>query len=166
MIRQQRGVGMMEVLVALFILAIGVLGFSVLQLRALQATAEATDRTMAMTIARDLTDRMRVNRLALADYTAAINTTSSTTIRSCVGAARTYTPDCDAKAMAAYDVSQIKIKAAELGQNIVMKRCDGSARTCVYVAWGQTELDADDVSQCMEDGIYKPDAQCLVMEAF
>lgn len=166
MIKQQRGVGMMEVLVALFILAIGVLGFSVLQLRALQATAEATDRTMAMTLARDLTDRMRVNRLALGDYTTAINTTSDATVSNCVGAAITYAPNCDAKVMAVYDASQIKRKAAELGQSVVMKRCDGSARTCVYVAWGMTEIDADDVSQCMEDGVYKPDAQCLVMEAF
>lgn len=164
MMKQQRGVGMMEVLVALFILAIGILGFSVLQLRALQATAEATDRTMAMTVARDLTDRMRINRLALSDYMTAINTKQAET--DCVGSATTYIPACDSLKMAKYDATQILNKAASLGQTVIMKTCDGSKRACVYVAWGNTKINKDNVSACMVSGVYKPDAQCLVMEAF
>lgn len=164
MIRQQRGVGMMEVLVALFILAIGVLGFSILQLRALQATAEATDRTMAMTVARDLTDRMRINRLALSDYISAINSKQSET--GCMGSAASYKPNCDSLKMAKYDATQILTKAESLGQSIIMKKCDGSSRVCIYIAWGSTVIAADDVSDCMSSGVYKPDSQCLVMEAF
>ena len=83
LVKVQRGVGMVEVLVALLVLAIGVLGFSALQLRALQATAEATDRTMAMNLARDLADRIRINRLGLADYTSAINNKTTETIKVC-----------------------------------------------------------------------------------
>lgn len=64
----QKGVGLMEVLVALFILALGVLGFSALQLRAMDAAQEATEYTVAMNNARDLAERMRVNRTALSDY--------------------------------------------------------------------------------------------------
>ena len=105
----QKGVGLVEVLVALFILAIGVLGFSALQLRALQATTEATDRTMAMTVARDLTDRMRINRLALADYETAINNKATET--DCVGSAVSYKPACDKTKMAKYDAKQILDKA-------------------------------------------------------
>lgn len=69
----QKGVGLMEVLVALFILALGVLGFSALQLRAMDAAQEATEYTVAMNNARDLAERMRVNRTALSDYKNAIN---------------------------------------------------------------------------------------------
>jgi len=166
MIKQQRGVGMMEILVALFILAIGVLGFSVLQLRALQATAEATDRTMAMNVARDLTDRIRINRLALNDYVAAINASSGQAVISCMGEAAAYKPDCGPSAMAKYDAAQIRGKTDDLGQTIVLRPCDGSTRTCIYIAWGRTEINKDKVSACMANGVYKPDAQCLVMEAF
>lgn len=164
MMQHQKGVGLVEVLVALFILAIGVLGFSALQLRALQATTEATDRTMAMTVARDLTDRMRINRLALADYATEINGKATET--DCVGSAVSYKPACDKAKMAAYDAKQILDKAESLGQTVIMKQCDGSSRTCVYVAWGKTSITKDSVSTCMVDGVYKADAQCLVMEAF
>ncbi len=50
--KSQRGVGLMEVLVSLVILAIAVLGFAALQFRALDAIQEANDRTAAMTLAR------------------------------------------------------------------------------------------------------------------
>lgn len=166
MIRSQYGVGLMEVLVALFILAIGVIGFSILQLRALQAMTEATDRTMAMTVARDLTDRMRINRLALNDYISAINTPNGQATVSCLGSATSYKPDCEPDKMAIYDASQIRAKANSLGQTIIMKKCDGSSRTCVYIAWGKTSITKEDVSTCMVNGVYKADAQCLVMEAY
>jgi len=49
----QRGMGMIEILVALLILAIGILGFIALQYRALEASAESTSRVQAITLARD-----------------------------------------------------------------------------------------------------------------
>ncbi|MCH7332381.1 type IV pilus modification protein PilV [Acinetobacter modestus] len=164
MIRQQHGIGMVEILVALFILAIGVLGFSALQLRALQATAEATDRTTAMTTAKDLTDRMRINRLGINDYISSINNKQTET--DCIGTSTTYQPACDVTKMAKYDATQILTKANNAGQTIIMKQCDGSSRTCIYIAWGKTVITKDDLSTCMLNGIYKPDAQCLVMETF
>lgn len=164
MIKSQYGVGLMEVLVALFILAVGVVGFSVLQLRALQAMTEATDRTMAMTVARDLTDRMRINRLALNHYITAINTKQSET--GCLGSSSTYVPACDGQKIAKYDATQILSKAESLGQTIVMKQCEGSSRTCIYIAWGKTAITKDDISTCMANGVYKAGAQCLVMEAY
>lgn len=59
--RAQRGVGMVEVLVALLLLAIGVLGFTALQLRAVSASMEASNQVLALNLARDLTERMRAN---------------------------------------------------------------------------------------------------------
>ena len=160
----QRGVGMIEVLVALVILAIGVLGFSALQLRSMEATTEASNRTMAMNLARDLSERIRINRLGLADYVTAIN--DKTVEVGCVGSADIYEPNCDKTKMANYDATEVIAKAAEKGQTIIMKKCDGSDRTCIYVAWGKTTITKDDVSACMASGTYKPNAQCLVMEAF
>lgn len=71
--KSQRGVGLMEVLVSLVILAIAVLGFAALQFRALDAIQEANDRTAAMTLARDLAEKIRVNRTQLSKYKSEIN---------------------------------------------------------------------------------------------
>lgn len=57
----QKGVGLVEVLVALLLLAIAVLGFAALQLKAVDASAEANQQVLALTIARDLAERMRAN---------------------------------------------------------------------------------------------------------
>ncbi len=70
----QKGVGLMEVLVALVILAIGVLGFSALQLKGMEAAQEANEQAIAVNFASDLAERMRVNRSALSQYATFINT--------------------------------------------------------------------------------------------
>lgn len=64
----QRGVGLMEILVALLVLAIGVLGFIALQYRAVEATSESGYRVQAINLARDMAERIRVNRGAIAAY--------------------------------------------------------------------------------------------------
>ena len=48
MIRNQRGVGLVEVLVALVLLGIAVLGFTALQIRAVAASADAGQNIQAM----------------------------------------------------------------------------------------------------------------------
>ncbi|MDR2061241.1 MAG: type IV pilus modification protein PilV, partial [Acinetobacter sp.] len=58
---KQQGVGLVEVLVALVLLAISVLGFAALQLRAVDSSLEANKQVIALTIARDLAEKMRAN---------------------------------------------------------------------------------------------------------
>ena len=52
--KKQLGVGLTEILVALLILAISVLGFIALQYRAIEAMTEGENRIQAINIARDL----------------------------------------------------------------------------------------------------------------
>lgn len=56
---RQRGVGLVEVLVAVLLLSIAVLGFSALQLRAVGATDESLVRTKSLTVVRNLAEVMR-----------------------------------------------------------------------------------------------------------
>ena len=164
--KQQLGVGMFEVLVALFILAIGVLGFSALQLRAVDATIEANEKTVAMSLARDLAERIRINRLALENYRTAINTRVTNNTCFPTNPAVSYAPTCTPALMAQYDAREILALATNQNQQIVMRNCDGSERVCIYVAWGNTNITSDNVTQCMVSGSYRPDAKCVVMEAF
>lgn len=55
----QRGVGLIEVLVAVLLLSIAILGFSALQMRAISATEESLVRTKSLTVVRNLAEVMR-----------------------------------------------------------------------------------------------------------
>lgn len=55
----QRGVGLVEVLVAVLLLSVAVLGFSALQIKAVSATDESLVRTKSMTVVRNLSEVMR-----------------------------------------------------------------------------------------------------------
>jgi type IV pilus assembly protein PilV len=65
---RQSGFTMVEVLVALVVLAIGLLGIAALYLNSLQSGRTAIYRTQAVNLAADLADRIRANRTAQAAY--------------------------------------------------------------------------------------------------
>ena len=58
----QRGATLVEVLVALLVLSIGLLGVAALQVNALQTNQGAHVRSQASVLAYDIADRMRANR--------------------------------------------------------------------------------------------------------
>lgn len=61
--RRVRGVTLIEVLVALVIVAVGLLGLAGLQVRGLSIQKDAHGRAIATQLALDLADRMRANRV-------------------------------------------------------------------------------------------------------
>lgn len=65
---KQTGFTMVEVLVALVVLAIGLLGIAALYLNSLQSGRTAIYRTQAVNLAADLADRIRANRTAQVAY--------------------------------------------------------------------------------------------------
>lgn len=58
----QRGFGLIEILVALLMLAIGLLGMASLQTTSLQQTTGSQTRTQAILLANDIVERIRANR--------------------------------------------------------------------------------------------------------
>ena len=169
--KSQRGVGLMEVLVSLVILAIAVLGFAALQFRALDAIQEANDRTAAMTLARELAEKIRVNRTQLSKYKSEINAPGNATTKNCIradgsGASVTNTPMCTRTELATFDASQILGVAKQKNMTIIISDCHGGDRQCVYVAWGETAITATSQANCMVSGVYVAGAKCLVMEAY
>lgn len=61
---RSRGLTLVEILVALIILSIGLLGLASMQTASVKFSTSAYQRTQATAIAYDLVDRMRGNRLA------------------------------------------------------------------------------------------------------
>ena len=60
--RANRGFTLIEVLVAMLVLAVGLLGVAALQLRGLQYNHDAYLRSQSSILAYDIADRMRLNR--------------------------------------------------------------------------------------------------------
>ncbi len=65
---RQRGVGLVEVLIAVLILAIGLLGLASMQTNGMRMTNGSMSRSQAVFLANDIAERARANRTNRADY--------------------------------------------------------------------------------------------------
>ncbi|WP_336930393.1 type IV pilus modification protein PilV [Acinetobacter tandoii] len=176
--KYQAGVGLMEVLVALLLLAIGVLGYVALQLRAIDASSEALTKSQGILILRGLAENIRANGAGQANYATAVRGYTSITATPTAPTPSCFNPStlCTPAQMANYDAYNAAKSAFEIGMKITMADCPGVAsapvrRQCLYAAWDNTTITATssaaDVSQCMSsNGIYVNTARCLMMEAY
>lgn len=172
---QQRGVGLIEVLVAVLLLSVAVLGFSALQLRAISATDESLIRTQALSIIRGLSENMRANSQQIGTYQTTIND-ETRSVESCT--------QCNAKEIAINEsvaaVEQLKAH----GMSVQMVACPGTASfsevKCIIAAWGDTKAMLDDAvdpsgpapiepdaNACANEyGIYKSGSNCIIVETY
>lgn len=178
--KAQAGAGLLEVLVALILLAIGILGYVALQIRAMDASSEALSKSQAMMIMRGLAENIRVNNSQASQYPVFVrsysNYSSATAApTSCFNAA------CTPSQLAQFDAYQAARNADQLGMKITMTNCPGvtttmaQQRQCLFVFWGKTSpvittnagVTSADVSSCMStDGVYANNSNCLMMEAY
>lgn len=105
--KSQNGFTMVETLVALVVLAIGLLGIAALYLNSLQAGRSAIYRTEAVNLAADLADRIRSNRTALAAY-ANVFTDAPADVAACY-----TTAGCTPAQLAASDLNRWKADIAQ-----------------------------------------------------
>lgn len=164
-INYQRGVGLIEVLVAMLVLSIGVLGFIALQYRAVEVTLESTYRVQAINIARDLAERVRVNRGVIDTYMAEIEDPDeqTTSTKNC------FTENCTTAELADFDVAQVATRTRSVGMTMNVIECQGNSdgRNCVYVAWGDTSAtDGTGEGDCTNSTAYNPASTCLIMELY
>ncbi len=75
---RQRGVGLIEILVTVLIMATALLTLSSLQMRSLQFNQSAYLRSQANILAYDIIDRMRLNRNHITEYVIDYNTGAPT----------------------------------------------------------------------------------------
>lgn len=93
-VRRQRGISMVESLVALVVIGVGMLGIAGLYLSSLQSSRTAKLRSYAVELAGSIADKIRANRDAAAAYDT-----------SKYGGAP-KTKDCDTKTCLAADIAQ------------------------------------------------------------
>ncbi|TGP43646.1 type IV pilus modification protein PilV [bacterium M00.F.Ca.ET.230.01.1.1] len=190
----QKGIGLVEVLVALLLLAIAVLGFSAMQMTAVKATDESLMRTRALTVLRGAAEMMRANIDGIPAFKTAINGTATTltntdtsnvaiTKDSCMTGG---TPvSCTIKQLAVKDALTVKQYATDNELNVSIVTCPGTGTTtttvasvtttlsgqerqCFVASWGTTNATlGTDTNDCADaNGVYKVGAQCFIMEAY
>lgn len=165
--QSQQGVGLIEVLVALMLLAIAVLGFTAMQMTAVKATDESLMRTRALTVMRGAAEMMRANAEGIPAFKTAINGTATTvtntdtsnvaiTKDSCISGG---TPaSCTIKQLAVKDALTVKQYATDNELSVGMATCPntrttvtnadnttttttsaGQDRQCLIASWGDTD---------------------------
>ena len=105
--RFQRGFSLVEVLIALVIMSVGMLGIAGLYVQSLQAGRTSMFRHFAVTLAGDVADRIRANPTAGVAYNHAANATG--TDNNCV----TGGVICNSADMAANDIFLWQAQASE-----------------------------------------------------
>lgn len=141
---RQRGTSLIEALVALLVLALGVLGMAAVQTRAL-ATARTTNlRALAIQAAEDLQDRIQANS-ELRHAPALVNPYVTTW-----GPPPAIDTDCASEPcgglqLAAYDLVQWKNELARslpAGDGLVFASTKDTNQLGILVAWTQTKAEA------------------------
>ncbi|MDM1342395.1 type IV pilus modification protein PilV [Acinetobacter pseudolwoffii] len=172
--KNQKGVGLIEVLVSLLVLAIGILGFVILQARAIEATGESAQRIQAINIARDIAERIRANRDGWAKYKVEFASTAKQKDGSKSCATATNTDVCTADELADFDAREVESYASQLGMSISVQQCQKANtgdhdRQCVYVAWNNTiagNSATDSETACTKGTAYQVKSACLIMEIY
>lgn len=103
-----RGFSLVEVLIALVVMSVGMLGIAGLYVQGLQAGRTSTFRHHAVTLAGDVADRIRANPIAGAAYDHAANAPGDDSNNCVAGGV-----DCDAASMAAHDIFLWQAQAAD-----------------------------------------------------
>lgn len=146
MMNKQKGVGLIEIIASLVILAIAAMGFIALQYRTLEMASESLNRVEAVNIARNLSERMYVSR---ASYVNCLK------------------DSCSSNTFTGKDWGEMYALATQRGMNIGVFTCPDTqnGRQCIYVAWGGTTAKPGSCTET-DQFAYKSGSKCVVVEAF
>lgn len=152
------GFSLLEVLIAMVVLSIGLLGIAGLQATSKRTSYEALQRTTAVMLTRDIIERMRTNPDQIAAYNGTVDTTTITH-NDCSAAT------CTPVQLAAYDLfewQQAILGASELSDTgvntgglvspvgcITVAAACTSCSVTVAIAWrGMTKLSDPSIDTC------------------
>jgi len=102
--QKMTGMGMVEVLVALVILSVGMLGTATLYVTSMQAKTTALSRMQAINLATDIADRIRANRTVSASYAIASATAAAAPSVNCIQKISVAAVTCTPAQMALADL--------------------------------------------------------------
>lgn len=139
---RHRGFSLIEVLVALLVLSIGLLGLAALQTVSLQYNTGSYYRTQAAFLAYDIIDRMRVNSVAVANSDG--NGYDQPTSSAVTATVNCDTAACSSADLATYDVRRWYDKAVATLPNAATTPptidIDSNRRATITIRWMERDL--------------------------
>jgi type IV pilus assembly protein PilV len=133
---RQQGFTLLEVLIALLVLSIGLLGLAALQTTGLRSNEMASMRTTSTMLAYDISDRMRANPQGVTkgEYIKPVSGTPP----DCIAG------DCEPEELAAFDLSQWTTAIALLpgGQGDITQTAGPPLVHTITVRWDENRTDA------------------------
>ena len=157
---KSRGVGLVEILVALLVLAIGVLGYAGLQLSAIKKAEDANSKALAALIAQDALERIMLNPEQYNQYATAASWPSASIAPGGAPPANCVNAACSANALRQFDINSIRWLAGNSlpDGRAGMMPCGQMA--CMVVSWDQVVPAA-----CVQGGAVDQDREgCIVLE--
>lgn len=152
---RQRGIGVLEVLIALIVISLGVLGMAGLQLTGMKHSTNGFNRAKAVMAAENMATRMRINRTGVVNFSYDgfdSSTVSCTTrpARYCQPFGTTAAQRCDSEQLATFD--QFAVACGDWA-------ADGASGGVAQLlpAGAKLEVDCDVASAtdpCTEDSSY------------
>ncbi|MDO5651289.1 MAG: type IV pilus modification protein PilV [Moraxella sp.] len=181
----QQGIGMIEILVALLLLAVAVLGFSAMQMRAIKATDETLIRGDAMVAIRNIAEDMRLHpsvaqkeryRTAVSAQAGAADPAAYATAVKAVTVTNCATTACTDEQQIAYTANRAMRLAADNQMMLNAIECPTGAgtatdlrRICLIASWGATRpvIGTAANNACIAaSGTYNRGSSCLVVETY
>lgn len=188
----QMGVGLVEVMVALLLLTVAVLGYSALQGQAIKVTNESLERSQSLVMMRTIAEKIRANPSAIVTYETTLNSSTPPTAPAnlCGLDGGAITDLCQPAELAVAESFKIKSELQNYDFQIQMHPCPNTGGTgtnaaanimysyCLISAWGDTTptIGTDNNEDCLTErvvvdeevqqagGSYHPKATCMMME--
>lgn len=146
--RRAAGFSLLEILIAVVVLSIGILGMASLQFASLRSNQQSYQRSQATALVSSLLDRMRANQRVAANgaYVLAVNTTPAAVTTNCASAA------CTPAQLAVYDLSTWyttltqTLPSATASVTCSVSPCRAGATQTVTVFWDENRTGATNTS--------------------
>lgn len=135
---RQRGVGLIEVMIAILVLSVGLFGVVLSQLNSLRSQRNAHLRATAVQLASDMAERMRLNTAAIARATGDYADPATATYVSLVPAAGASSPSAPALPTSFTSASQATYDLAAWRYEIARRLGTTTATGVVHETAGQT----------------------------
>ena len=186
-ISKQVGIGLVEVMVALLLLAVAVLGFSALNMVSVKATDDSVLIANANTVMRGLSEDLRLNPDNILIYQQDIQSvlgnvsdtkdycTAVTEYKTGSVTKNCDTESCTTQQLGKYNSWNAMRQACDNSVLLNMITCPGTAnkqlRQCIITSWGGTKpvfgANSDSNKACADtSGIYHAGSDCLIMESY
>ena len=149
----QRGITLLESLIALLILALGVLGLAAVQARMLVETRTTNSRATAIRLIADLSDRVRINKVGAQSVAGVRSPYSDTAADTFPAAVAASCSPCSPTQQAAQDLGEWRQMVSDAlmgGKASVWQPSLASTQLQVTIAWQRNENASDSLASPLQ----------------